>query len=331
MLARARFIFATIALITPNPAPGQEPSGRPYQYRTAVPAYRQLLRAHANAAGGVAVEHFRAAVIDPNREAFEAVAAGWLEEKNLEKYLRALDGRSEQAGRVDAEFPARFGRAWDRFAKAAPDLKPGATVFLLPAPRVAIGGSVRPLAGRDAVIFGTEEIGQVLDSRTGFDVLVHHELAHLYHMQVNPEVRRMIAEVYMPPYAVGRARMYEVLWLEGLAAYMSRALNPGAPDKEVLLSESVAPAVAASWPRIGAEIREHLDSSKKADIDLYLFDSDASGRIPRRTGYYVGMLIAEELAKESTFPELCRLAGPRLRAEVERALRRLEKAALSRR
>jgi hypothetical protein len=85
------------------------------------------------------------------------------------------------------------------------------------------------------------------------------------------------------------------------------------------------------WPRIDVEVREHLDLSKKTDIDAYLFDSDTSGRITRRTGYYVGMLIAEEPAKKFTFAELCRLAGPSLRTEVEQASRQLEKGAIRRR
>ena len=44
-----------------------------------------------------------------------------------------------------------------------------------------------------------------LESTTGFDVLVHHEMTHLYHIQVNPEMRQMMAEVYMPPYAINKA------------------------------------------------------------------------------------------------------------------------------
>jgi hypothetical protein len=70
----------------------------------------------------------------------------------------------------------------------------------------------------------------------------------------------------MPPYATDRAKLYQVLWLEGLAAYMSKTLNPTATDKEVLLSDTVAANVRALWPRIGSDIREHLDSSKKYDI-----------------------------------------------------------------
>lgn len=138
----------------------------------------------------------------------------------------------------------------------------------------------------------------------------------------------MIAEVYMPPYATDRAKLYQVLWLEGLAAYMSKASNPEATDKEVLLSDSVAKEVKALWPRIGADIRQHLDSSKKDDIDAYLFDNDASGKIPKRAGYYVGMLIAKKLANKYSFAELCRLSGPQLRSEVGRSLGELESAGI---
>src|SRR5205823_5923272 len=132
-------------------------------------------------------------------------------------------------------------------------------------------------------------------------------------------------------YATGGARLYQVLWLEGLAVYTSKILNPSAPDKELLLSDHVAGDVKALWPRLGADIREHLDSSRKADIDMYLFDSDSGKKIPKRTGYYVGMLIAQRLAKEYKYAELCRLAGPKLRREIERALRDLEKAGIERR
>ena len=203
-------------------------------------------------------------------------------------------------------------------------------MFLLPAPRSAVGGSVRPLGDKDAVIFGTEEIALGMKSKTGFDVLVHHELTHLYHQQVNPEIRQMVAEVYMPPFPEGRAKLYQVMWLEGLAVYTSKLLNPTAPDKEVLVSYTLAADVKARWPGLGAEVRKYLDSTKKADIDAFHFAPDVHRPVPRRTGYYVGMLVARQLAKKYTFAQMCRLTGPKLRSEIEQALLELEKVAIER-
>jgi hypothetical protein len=290
-----------------------------------MPGYWQFLAHAPKAADSASLLHrFRATVVTPNRSIFDAVAAGWMDDASLPEFIRRLEGRSARLRHADAQFPRRLSEAWRGFAAATPDLRPGPTVVLLPAPETAVGGAVRPLGDQDVVVFGADEISKVVDSQVATNVLVQHEMTHLYHMQVNPEMRQMIADVYLPPYVTDRAKLYQVLWLEGLAAYMSKHLNPGATDKEILNSDRVAADVKALWPKIGSDIREHLDSSRKADIDAYLFDNDASGQIPKRAGYYVGMLIAQRLARKHSFGELCRLSGVSLRSELEQGLRDLE-------
>jgi hypothetical protein len=107
-------------------------------------------------------------------------------------------------------------------------------------------------------------------------------------------------------------------------------LNPTAPDKEVLISYTLAADVKARWPRLGAEVRKYLDATKKADIDAFHFAPDVHRSVPRRTGYYVGMLVARHLAKKYTFAQMCRLTGPKLRSEIEQALLELEKVDIER-
>lgn len=56
----------------------------------------------------------------------------------------------------------------------------------------------------------------------------------------------------MPPFT-SKARLYQVLWLEGLAAYMSEALNPSSSDEQVFLSSTVASDFAVTgngWQQI---------------------------------------------------------------------------------
>ena len=190
---------------------------------------------------------------------------------------------------------------------------------------------MRPLAKRAALILGSEELSTVIDSQRAFNVLINHEMTHLYHMQVNAEMRHMVAAVYMPPYDPGQSKIYQVLFLEGLAAYTSWRLNPTATDSEVLLSETVASDVKALWPSLGEDIRKHLNSSDQNDINKYLFDGAVSDIFPRRAGYYVGMLIAEELSKTHSFAKLCRMVGVELQSEIHAALLRLENSGLRRR
>jgi hypothetical protein len=294
-----------------------------YQYRNLMPAYWKV--ATTNIVGAERVKQFRISVVSPNLAVFQAAAGSWLSDTNLADFVHLLDGKSEQLREVDRRFPDRFRESWRRFEAQVPGLQKGAAVFLIPAPRAAVGGAVRPLGTQNALIFGAEEISTVIDSQVAFDVLVQHEMTHLYQMQVNPEIRRMIAEVYMPPYATDRAKLYQVLWLEGLAAYESKALNPTATDQQVLLSGTVASEVRAIWPTLRADLSNHLDSSNKEDIDAYMFD--ASSKIPRRAGYYIGMLIAQRLALQHTFAELCQLQGQQLRAEVAKALLEMPRVA----
>jgi hypothetical protein len=75
-------------------------------------------------------------------------------------------------------------------------------------------------------------------------------------------------------------------------------------------------------PTLAQEIRENLNSG-----DAYM--NFLSGRpkepdIPPRCGYYIGMLIARELRRKHTLPELARLGGEPLRREMETALFKLE-------
>jgi hypothetical protein len=319
-----------IALCSSLAAAPEQPAGKPYHLHSAMPAYWRYVQHDTSPEGVYDSKLFRQEVIEPNKEVFTAVAGRSLSDASLRSMARTLANKSEQLRRVDIEFADRLDKAWRRFVAKAPGLKAGALVFLLPAPRVAVGGAVRPLGERDAIAFGVEEIALSLQSKTGFDVLVHHEMTHLYHIQVNPEMRQMTAAVYMPPYAPGNAKLYQVVWLEGLAVYWSKVLNPSAPDKEVLVSESLAANVAAKWPRAGAELRERLDSSKKEDIDAFMFGGRTGGRFPPRTGYYIGSLIAEQLAKKYSFAELCALTGAKLQTEMENALIELEKSPIRR-
>src|SRR6202012_2939440 len=117
-----------------------------YRLQTAMPAYWQFLQRNNHNPAPLRAKDFRKSVIDPFLEAYNAVAYQWLQEdESLIRFLGAMEGKSRDFHRVDSLFSSRLAAAWGKFAAYAPDLKPGAPVFLLPAPRIAVGGSVRPL------------------------------------------------------------------------------------------------------------------------------------------------------------------------------------------
>jgi hypothetical protein len=87
---------------------------------------------------------------------------------------------------------------------------------------------------------------------------------------------------------------------------------------------------AKNWTVDPASQPRKAGSSMKKDIDAFMFGGNTGGRFPRRSGYYVGSLIADQLAKKYSFAELCRLEGSKLKSEMEGALRELEKSPIQR-
>lgn len=121
-----------------------------YRYHSLMPQYWEFIKGNVNSDDASTLTRFRAEVVNPHREVFDAVAAGWIDDASLPRFIHALDGKFGQLHRVDRQFPLRLAVAWQRFAQQVPDLKPGADVFLIPAPRIAVGGGVRPLGERNA-------------------------------------------------------------------------------------------------------------------------------------------------------------------------------------
>jgi hypothetical protein len=91
---------------------------------------------------------------------------------------------------------------------------------------------------------------------------------------------------------IARARgdpLYLALWEEGLATYVSGALNPSVRPED--LAERTKPML----PQIARELLENTDSTS-SDLYQTFFLADGPRKdIPPRSGYYVGFLIAREI------------------------------------
>jgi hypothetical protein len=193
-----------------------------------------------------------------------------------------------------------------------------AVVYLLPASRSTVGGAVRPLGpDRGAVLFGSNQMIGSLASSVSISTLIHHELTHCCHIQSNPEIRQATASFFHrtpgPP-----VKLYQMMWLEGLAGYVSKTLNPFAPSADVLSDANLPANVAAHWTRVISGMLENWDSTDIDLIDAYVGSGDARN-IPSRSAYYVGMLVAARLAEHLSLPALAVLEGAKLRDQLATA------------
>jgi hypothetical protein len=220
------------------------------------------------------------------------------------KTFEALRPRYEQ---VQREFPAAFEAGIRHFRKDFPGFTPNVPVYLLHSLGEMDGGT-RELNGKVYLIFGADVIAQIHETRD-LTAFLDHELFHVEHGKHFPEC----GEVWC------------ALWAEGLATYAAKVMNPGADDEQLLLAtpKPIRAPVDASWPAAACFTRAKLDSSAEEDISVLFQGGPDAGAFPRRSGYYVGLRVAEELGGEFPLAELARMSPQRAKVALLGALDRL--------
>jgi hypothetical protein len=178
----------------------------------------------------------------------------------------------------------------------------------------AFDGATREVGGKTALLFGVETIARINGPGADMAPFFHHELFHVYQGQFNDD---------------GDGELYRSLWNEGLAVYVSRVLNPNAPDEQIFGRPLDMPArTRAALPKVAREFREKMDSTSRTDYARFFHGrrpaEAESPDIPPRSGYYLGYLVAERLARQHDLQWLAHAKTKSLRAEIEQALRQIE-------
>lgn len=261
---------------------------------------------------------FRSTVVRANDTAY-GVALGF-DERAIRGFLRRTETRLDDLRGTQTAFRYLVQHHWARCATALPDLDEDVDLYLLPAPSHAIGGAVRRFGARQAIVFGTEQLEHLRAREVNLGVFMSHEFAHLYHAQVNPEMREASARYFAEVPPTAGARLYQILWLEGFASYVSGRLEPAASASDVLSSSTVEQSVEANRAALAAAVLEGFDSEDRDAIDRFVYWGDPGAGLHPRTGYALGLVTARRLAAEHDLASLARLRGDPLRAALRRAL-----------
>ncbi|KUG09342.1 hypothetical protein ASU33_16540 [Solirubrum puertoriconensis] len=200
------------------------------------------------------------------------------------------------------------------FRKTFPDLDYRGRIYFM----YSLGGfdgGTRTIEGKQALLFGLDMIAYVYGQDADPAPFFHHEFFHIYHSQ----------------FFDGNESVVSALWREGLATYVAKALNPKAEGVNLFGLPLNTPArTQAELPRYARELRAVLDSEKREDYARYFLGGmDEQAATPARSGYYLGYLVAEKLAKRHSLQELAHAKLAQLRPEIEQALTELESGAVS--
>jgi hypothetical protein len=231
---------------------------------------------------------------------------------DLGRWLAIFDPIADEVRRLSTAFPRTWRDQVERFRRHLPDAAGDAPVTILLS-FLNFDARVRLWRDRLTLFVGLDGVVHIHGRGADLGILLDHECFHLYHHQVNPSL-------ILP----GGDTVWLGIWKEGLAVYACGVLNPGISRQRMLLGDR---ALATITPELLRKVARELppilaatDGRTRARYLSYGYRGD----IPARSGYALGLVIAERVARGRDLAALARIAA----SEIE-TLVRTEIAALA--
>ncbi len=279
-----------------------------------IPAYWQAL------AGKDPAAQMRTAVIDPHPDLYNdkfvrlPSGATWNSKIAREKtYADAHRSEVTAAGRYLAANVPGYMQA---FRKTFPDFRCDFTFYIAPS-FGNMDGAATAVNGRYRIIFAPDVIPRIhrLDV---LKVLIDHETFHIYHHQATGVLG--VDEAAIPT-------IEAALWSEGLATLVSWRMSPDVGLDVALLQPGIPERARPHLSAIATELLAHLEERSESTYARYFEGGKAPDGYPARAGYYVGVLIAQNLSKRYTLRQLAHLKGSALHDAIVSQLQQLRAGA----
>jgi hypothetical protein len=222
------------------------------------------------------------------------------------------DSHAEAIRQAGAYLLANAAPTMREFAQTFPDFLCDFSFYIAPS-FGQMDGSAAFVDGQHRIIFAPD-VTPRYHTLPELKVLVDHETFHIYHHQATS---RFGASADAVP------GVLEALWSEGLATFVSWRMNPAASIDTVLLQPGIPAGAKPHLAEIAAALLAHLDEKDEPTYRRYFEAGGQPEGYPPRAGYYVGLLIADELSARYSLQQLARLDGEVLHASVRGSLQRL--------
>ena len=260
------------------------------------------------------VRLFRERVVQPHAE-FYASAAGGPSDTQIVDFLRKAPDDVAAMRAITARLDSALGQYARTFAESLPDFSYDGRIYFYPSLYTRDGGTLRSSPFSPATLmFGVDVIANLRGADADIGAIVHHELFHIYQEEQRPFWRRPKA-------------LYALIWNEGVASYASRRLGPQRSDLDILLGDTALLQFdRTQLPRLAAATLGRLDDESGASSDSMLVGGRSLPGLPPRSGYLIGLRVAERIGAGRSLRDLARLHGEALRGEMQHALRELAQA-----
>ena len=225
------------------------------------------------------------------------------------KGLKTYPERRAGIQRVSGEFRALVAPAQRQFESVFGPLRGYPPIYLVVSFREFDGGT-RDLPEGTRLMFGADMMDELYKDKP-IAPFIEHELFHLMHHRTFPDCEPVWCN----------------LWEEGLATYVAATMNPGADDAAIGLTipEPLRPAVEAHKTEAVCAVKARLSSSDPAQYGpLFMGGGEPlSANLPRRFGYYVGLLVVSDIGRTRTLQQLAALQAAEVKPLIEASLDRM--------
>lgn len=260
-------------------------------------------------------QFLKAAFFDKNKKLYNDLNIG-IKEKDIKEWLLKFTPVAEDVRNLSQSFGKIYDAHNAKYKEYFPDFDHSkAKICLMPSMLNFDGrvpGDLKPLT----LYFGADGIIVFHGKDANLELLLDHESYHLYQGQVGPKDS---FENAAPP-------IYNAMWMEGTATYVSHALNPNATRLAVLLDDKNLDNISPEEFRKCAQIAlDNIDSNKDEDYARF-FQFNWKGEFPSRGGYLLGYLAAKEASKTLSLAQMAKISAKEVREIIKNYLETALKA-----
>lgn len=297
----------------------------PFKHIDLSSEFIQVLEIEEKSGKNKAANALREKVIIPNNDLYEQLTGG-LDQKQLIEYLekqapslartREVSHNANQKQMLDD---------WNEFIIRFPDMQ-GSSLMIYSLPSFGrFEAQARPFDDKYYLFLGIDEIAKRKRAEIN-SAMVHHELFHLYHYQMNSYVKN-VAQSFFEKGEF--PQVYMLLWVEGLATHASRLLNAQSSNKDIFFSDTLYNETKPLLPNLIAKLSEILTSNSFNDIAGFFYFPTTDQQIPKDCGYVIGELIIIDAMKRHNLKNLVEMKGEDILKEVRVAIKNLMLAEIS--
>jgi hypothetical protein len=308
-------LVLAVALIGAAPARHQpQAAGGGLKFVDLIPAFDRIWNDTKDLPDDKRVEAFEAkfAKVLPGFYSAERTKDYQTPEQHRAQVLRGLKQYPDRrAGimRVSREFQSLVAPARKQFESVFGPMRGYPPIYLVNSFREFDGGT-RDLPEGNRLLFGADMIDELYKDKP-IKPFIEHELFHLMHHRTFPECDPVWCN----------------LWEEGLATYVASKLNPGASDEALVLTipQPLRPAVEAHRQEALCAVRARLESKDTKDYGPLFVGGGKplSPNLPRRFGYYVGLLVVSDAGRTRSLKQLAALTPNEVHKLVKESLDRM--------